>query len=326
MKRFLNSMFVGIMVFGSSYSWAMYQYTDEDLVIVDEITQESNITESDVNKYKLLFLGGFAPLTALGTSGYASFRAGKALYQNPDYITNVTGPLGKLVPEDYKLSESMQSMLTNKVLWAGVAAGGVMYGMYPVLYSRTKEGIVEKIKKFDKVCSKLAIANNSYFDVQQLEQNIDPSWHVGNPIAWCAALDNLVAQGGRAQRLLNQLRSWGVDVSAWTGRIAFYNRHLVHNKNLFADRCNQLITIRRKEYGEQLKIQGERSKVVGQHIKNVTTVWKTLKDITETGGKLIKFGYDNQAKIAAAIGGGVLYSKYNQWFGNNYCPNSDNNS
>lgn len=315
MKSFFNSIFAGMLIFCSSYSLAMYQYTDEDMVIVDEITQQSNITESDVTKYKLLFLGGLAPLTALGTSGYASYKAGQALYQNPEYIGRVTGPLGKWVSEDYKPSESMQSMLTNKVLWVGVAAGGVMYGMYPVLYSRTKEGIIEKIKKFDIVCNKLAIAQNSYFDIQQLEQSIDPSWHVGNPIAWCAALDNLVAQGGRAQRLLNQLRSWGVDVSAWTDRIAFYNRHLVHNKNLFAERCNQLITVRRNEYGQQLKMQGEQAKVTGQYIKNVTGVWSILKDITTSGAKAVKFGYENKEAIAAAIGGGFLYSKYNQWSG-----------
>ena len=312
MKRFLNSIFAGMLIFYSSYASAMYQYTDEDMVIVDEITQQSDITESDVAKYKLLFLGGFAPLTALGSSGYASYRAGRALYENPEYIAKVTGPLDKWVSEDYKPSESLQNILSNKILWAGVASGGVMYGMYPVLYSRTKEGIIEKLKKFDMVCKKLAIAKLAFNNVQQLEENIDPSWHVGNPIAWCAALDNLVAQGGRAQRLLNQLRNWGVDVSAWTERIAFYNRHLVHNKNLFADRCNQLITVRRKEYGEHLKMQGEEAKVAGQHIKNVTSVWSILKDITSSSAKAVKFGYENKEAIAAAVMGGYAYKYFDK--------------
>jgi len=315
MKRFLNSMFVGMMVFCSSYAWAMdsgIEYTSQDLSIVNAIKRQSNITQSDVDKYKLLFLGGFAPLTALGTSGYASFKAGQALYNNPDYITKVTGPLGKLVPEDYKPSESMQSMLTNKVLWAGVALGGVMYGMYPVLYSRTKEGILGKIQKFDNVCSRLSVANRSYASLDELQRNIPLSWSGKDEVAQYLALENLFQQGGYAIDLLGQVAHWGIDVSKWENRIATFNKNLMANKNLLQGDFDRLIRVRWDQQSGQLKIQDARAKVAGQHIKNVTTVWKTLKDITETGGKLIEFGYKNKEAIGLGIAGAYGYMKWNK--------------
>jgi len=311
-----------MMVMGlsfSSYSWSMYQ--PEDMAIVDEITQQSNITESDVNKYKLLFLRGFAPLAAIGSTGYAAFKAGQTFYSEPtgpELISKITGTIGQYVPADYQAyipSESTQAILKNNVLWAGVAAGGVALAMFPVLYSRTKEGIVSKIQKFDAMCHELPVATIRYPDVVQLEAAFDPSWRIGNPIAWCAVFDNLVAQGGRAQKLLNQMHGWGINVSDWQNNIDFYNKNLKHNSDLLAPQCNVLINNRRNERGSQIDLASRDAKLTSQRINNATKVFSFIKDIANTGVSILEFGEEHKGKIATGILGGMAVSKWDQWFG-----------
>jgi hypothetical protein len=323
MKRFLNTIFFGMMVFGSSYLWAMdsgIEYTSQDLSIVNAIKRQSNITQYDVDKYKLLFLGGFAPLTALGTSGYAAYRAGQKAYtvasNNPDMIKDAFA--STWMPsslKDYMPSESTQGWMTNKVLWAGVAAGGVMYGMYPVLYSRTKEGILGKIQKFDNVCSRLSVANRIYTSLDELQVNIPSSWSGKSEIAQYLALDNLFDQGGYAIDLLEQVAHWGIDVIKWQNRIADFNKNLMANKNLLQSDFDRLIRARWDQQSGQLKIQDARSKVTGQHIKNVTTVWKTLKDITTSSANAVTYVYKHKEPIVGTAVGAYLYSKYQGAFG-----------
>lgn len=316
MRHFLNSIVVGIVIFGGSHIFAMdsgIEYTPQDLSLVNAIKRQSNLTQSDVDKYKLLFLGGFASLTALSVPAYAAYKAGVKAYtvanNNPFIIRQAfTSTWMPTSAQDYMPSGSMQEWMTSRVLWSGIAAGGAFKLIFPVLYSRTKEGIFEKIKNFEKVCSALSVAKNSYKSLDELQRNIPSSWSGKTEVAQYLALENLFQQGGCAIDLLGQVEHWGINVAQWEKKIADFNMNLMANKNLLQINFDRLIKARWDQQGGQLKIQDARAKVAGQHIKNITTMWKTLQGAAE-------FGIKHKGAIGSTVAGAYLYSKYQGLFG-----------
>lgn len=313
MKHYINTFIAAICLVSGAYSFAV-DYTVADLSIVNFIKQKSDLTESDVNKYKLLFLGDLGGLSAYGATGYGAYVAGKAIYDLPSGIfTQYKLPfVGAAMPQ-------VPNWATNKYLWAGLSAGGVALAVFPTLYYRTQQGILEKVKKFAGLCSSISLAKQSYYSENDIRLEMNPLWAPRGVIAWCAALDNLIEQSNYAVQLLEQLESWGVNITSLAHTINQYHMHLAYNRNVLNYQLEMAMNQRalelRARRGEKLQdlvVSGAQAGVASMQINNVAKVWGLLKDITATSGKVLKYGYENKEAIGTAIAGTYLYNWWNK--------------
>jgi hypothetical protein len=300
-------------MFCNSFSWSMTR--PEDDLIVNSIKQVSDLTQSDVNKRKFLWLGGAAePITGLA-SLYGVATVGEAAAQaHDDYGQQVKNILkGEFLPAFMRLPGVVQNVAASKELWVSAGVAGVGYAAYKLLYPRVALGILANIKAFNGLCSQLGVCTKSYSNIDHLRQdsgflasqgaleNVD--WNTGTAIAIDNGLNNLLIQQRAAAALLKQLKS--TESQQLFGAITGYGQHLNHNKMVIQSAVNAEKAQRAREQSEYmagLRVESAQAGLTGQHIKNVQNVWKTLKDIAE-------FGVRHKEAIGGVIGGTYLYKK-----------------
>lgn len=225
MKRFLNSIFVGVLIVANSYSLAIY-YAPSDPVqkqaeqsLVESIKKQSNLTQYDVDKWKAWFLGQIAVMPALVVSTYGAALVG-------DAVGNIVwlGVGGNIVPEKYRFLVDLVGLIPAVATWKLV---------YPMLSSRTEVGVVGKIGRFEELCRSLSIAKVKEDNLGNLKFHIDDSWKNKSEIAWCLAVDNLIEQCGYAIDLCHQLKTQGI-YSDWMSTFYNFSENLKHNRALLA--------------------------------------------------------------------------------------------
>src|ERR1700722_5857402 len=95
MKNYIRMMLVvafiaGTHVFAAQNSIVSVSSGPNSLV--DAIKQYSDITESDVDKWKFLWLGEMSAIPGLAVGGYATVKAGQAAGDAVEYAQSITVP------------------------------------------------------------------------------------------------------------------------------------------------------------------------------------------------------------------------------------------
>jgi len=182
-----------------------------DYSLVNAIVAKSNITQADVDKFKLVWLGQAQNFAAAGIGAAAVYKGGTTAYQALDM-------LGSYGPSS-----------DNKFWWALAGAAGIGFGVYKTLYTRLETGILGQIKTYVDMCQNLDIYSYYYSagDLHLLgtsQQNfqgeqynsawmpINAAWLASN-IARKKGMDNLLEQGRAAIKLISQLEQTTVTKS-----------------------------------------------------------------------------------------------------------------
>ena len=109
---------------------------------MNAIKQYSNLTEADVNQYKLLWLGGLGTAGAFVLGAASTIGAGVGAYQQAGLVQGIT-------------FESTPSWMTNALVLAGLGSVGAGYVSYKLLYPRIRAGVLNKVQRFIDVCEAL---------------------------------------------------------------------------------------------------------------------------------------------------------------------------
>ena len=263
MKRYIHIALLALVAqCGLSnvvYSINIAPTTLGDDAIVSAIKQYSDLTEADLNQYKLLWLGRLGTYGSFLVGVASAVGAGVGSYQQAGTIQTVT-------------PERVPSWMTNPVVLAGLGSLGAGYMSYRTLYPRLRPGVLAKVQKFLDVCEainndtlqdpndnkKFTIVNYSFQNVFQLKKSYLPqSWLSASDIAVYNALANLEQQGQVAQALLAQI---GLEDDSEIKKkhtlIGNYTNNLSYNKNLYG----LFTTVQEKKNEQQYKQQEERKK------------------------------------------------------------------
>lgn len=215
-KHYIHALSI-IFLISSGLSLAMRQSysfnpvsgwyeTPKDYSIVNAIKTKSDLSQSDVDKFKLISLGRFQDVAAIGIGSYATYKGGTGAYQALDMLGQY-GPSGD-----------------NKFFWALAGAAGVGLGAYKFLYPRISAGVLQQVKTFINMCENLDVYNFRYERPEQLSylgtSNVnkhgkayDPAWRRINAawsdtnIARKKGIDNLLEQCRATIQLIAQLES-----------------------------------------------------------------------------------------------------------------------
>ncbi len=304
-------------------------YQAGDDFIVNSIKKVSDLTQADVDKWKLLWLSRAAEPVAALTGLYAVSTVGEAAAQaHTDYGNDVKNVLkGELLPQFMRLPGVVQSVASSKELWVGAGVAGVGYAAYKFLYPRVTLGIRNNVIAFNDLCSQLGICTKSYANIDQLKSDAgslasvamtDTSskgdmarknhvWSDGSAIAMQKGLINLKMQRYVAVQLLNQLEP-SAENQKLSAALNNYRAHLDNNERAIQPAIAAEKHKRTQEQGEYmagLRVQSAQAGLTSQYIKNTQNVWRTLKDIAEFGVR----HKEGIAKIGVAIGGTLVYKK-----------------
>ena len=170
--------------------------TEGEESIVNAIKEYSNITEADVNQYKLLKLGTLGTLGAFAAGAASTIWGGKKVYQ---YAETAKG----MVP-DFLKTDRIPAWMSHPLFLAGLGSSGAGLMSYKALYPRIREGVLDKVQSFIDVCQgiyadspsdskneRYSIVNYSFNDLQLLQRYLPISWPYGHDIATYNALYNL---------------------------------------------------------------------------------------------------------------------------------------
>ncbi len=310
-------------------------YALSDSAVVESIKAYSDLNQSDVDRWKLLWLGGLAEPTATAASAYGMYK----VYQEAQNITPSQQALDKLLRNEWYLSilgdrkpsERMQSWITSKRAWAGAGVVGAGVLAYKLLYPRIQAGILAKVKKYVALCGQLAVTQKMYLnDIvfrQALELPGNTVWTVSGPVAVGYGFQNLIEQGNIALLLIDQLISSGgsfdvEELNMLRSNVVVFRNNAHHNSKFIVADLEQekkRRAVERSEYGQELKIQGEEAQLAARKVKNVTQQWKLIKDIAGTAGAIVaaivpedlRKPFKKYGGPAALVVGG--YKAY-QWF------------
>lgn len=322
MKNNKNIFFAVMIGIGTLYH-SVYGLSDSS--VVDSIKAVSDLTQSDADRWKFLWLGGLAEPGALGASAYGMYKA----YYAGKSIAPSQNSLDKILTNEWYLtllggrqpSERLQSWVTSKGAWASAGALGAGVVAYKVLYPRVQAGLLKKIQNYVGLCSQLAVANNWYSNVQEYQHAIQQPgntvWAVSNSVAVDDGFANLIGQGKGALLLLDQLLSSPGSIApreldSLRQSVLVFVNNLNYNRQFIQSALRnekQRRASERTEYGKELDVQGKAAKIQGQHIKNVETQWRLLKDVVKTAKE---YGPSIAAGIAFITGWNWLTSPSTQ--------------
>ena len=235
----------GAQVYTYNPASAWYE-TPADYSIVNAIRSKSDLSQADVDKYKLLRLGSLQNVTAGSLGVAATYAAGTKTYEGLDM-------LGSYGPSS-----------DNKFWWALAGAAGIGFGVYKFLYPRIQAGVLNQITTFIDMCENLDVYNFSYSaaDLNKLgtsQTNVsgasyNPKWLMTNA-AWIAgarigdrkaiarkkALDNLLEQCTATIQLIAELRSVEspVDTNTLHNRATRIQSHLNNNNQVITHAAQQ---------------------------------------------------------------------------------------
>src|SRR5438128_12518356 len=92
MKRYVNGILIALLAHGASYAVESAYYTDpSDYSVVNDIARKSHLTQYDVEKWKLVWLGSLQKVTAATIGGYSAYKAGQGAYQLADMAMTKMG-------------------------------------------------------------------------------------------------------------------------------------------------------------------------------------------------------------------------------------------
>lgn len=301
MKNYIQMLVIIVVIVGSDFCGNVIFAAQPNPIVsvstgsnslVDAIKGYSDITEDDVDKWKLLWLGGLNALPALAIGTYSTVKAAE-----------VTGNVFKSIeardPSDWlkKRMLTLPDSLKEAAPWTAIAAIGAGLVSYKIFYPRIRLGVINKVQNFIDVCGRLTIAQ------QQINQ-VPVEWSTERPIAICKALNNLENQAAFAGVLLNQVGRNDPDVITMLPLVTRYHNNLLTNKNnqYFRNMCRGLIQIEEDERRRALRDRGENAAVAGMEIRNAKDIWKFTKDVVKTGRDVINWSIENNLLPLGMLG------------------------
>ena len=321
-------MLVVVTILSCSFS-ALRALSDD--AVVNSIKAYSDLTQSDADKLKLLWLGFLAEPTVMAASAYGIYRGGKAAQE---FTPAINEKLNKVFQSQIyssflnRPSETVQNLIKNKWTWAGIGAVGAGIAAYKLLYPRVQAGLVNKIQRYIELCQTLAVtqyhADSNSFN-KSLQQPGNTVWAISSFIAIDYGFNNLIKQADIALLLIDQLLKSGGNfevskVDQMRHDIIGIRTNLIHNQQFIKSGLDKQLQARareRFEYSKQLDIQSKEAGIEGQRVKNVTNQWRLLKDIGETAGSIIGAFFPEDVKPVvkeygpAAVLGVAAWKGYN---------------
>ena len=305
MKNKILFFIVGIMGISCHVTYSL-----SDDAVVDSIKAHSNLTQADVDRWKLLWMGGLAEPAAAMTSLYGMYKAynaSSAITPSKEALeANVfKSQIYGLIAGGYRPSETMQNFITSGWTWAGASVAGAGIVAYKILYPRVQAGLLEKIKDYVTLCERLAVTQSGYQSEHQfrnaLNQPGNTVWVVSSPVAQQEGFNNVIGQANIALLLIEQLapslpEDKLQEVATLRQKVITFKNNAQHNAQFIQGDLQHEQQVRaqqRTEYGKDLDIQRREVAISGRQIKNVTRQWDLLKDIGKTAkeyGPSILFG------------------------------------
>jgi hypothetical protein len=353
MKRYIYILLIALIAqCGLSnvvYAINIAPTTLGDDAIVNSIKQYSDLTEADVNQYKLLWLGQLGTYGSFIAGAVSTIGAGVGSYQKSGIVQNIT-------------PESVPSWVTNPVVLAGLGSLGAGYVSYKTLYPRMKAGVLDKVQGFIDVCEtikndtpgylndkkKFTVVDHAFKD-KQLTFNrpcddfnllkdfyLPRSWASASDIAVYNVLSNLKQQGDVAQALLAQIGVNDSEINQRHVEIGNYIICLSHNKQLY-EWCSLAVQQKKneKQYKEEQERRNRQEQLKEQRDIAEITDLKARADLQQQGANLAKvkatetyvnmltdtvknvwdglnYLYKNKEKIVyrGTILGGAMYGAY----------------
>lgn len=280
--------------------------------IVNAIKQYSDLTEADVNQYKLLWLGSLGTTGAFLAGAASTIGAGVKAYQQAGAVQAIT-------------PERVPSWMTNALVLAGLGSTGAGYMSYKLLYPRIREGVLSKVQKFIDVCETLYLDSPAdstgtiysivtynfglgyHNQLGMLQAYLPTHWPVNDGVAVYNALDNLAKQGQRAQALLNQIRTSDDELNNMKEVVKTYSANLSANAKLYEPMINAEYR-KRRAAAELAGIEAGTSLMKAKTIETYgTMVTSTVKN----AWKGLNFLYENKQYVMGAAASIGLMSAYN---------------
>jgi len=271
--------------------------TEGENSIVDAVKYYSNITESDVSKYKLLALGSVGTFGAFVLGAASTVGAGVKVYQKAGIVQGVT-------------PERVPGWMTNALVLAGLGSTGAGYVSYKMLYPRIREGVLDKVQSFIDVCQgihedspadttsiKYSIVNWSFNNLQLFQSYLPCSWPEGDDVATYNALYNLAQQARRAQLLLNQIGSDEDEIIQKRNLIKFYSTNLLNNTKLYAS----IISTENQKKREAAELAGIEAGTSLIRAKTIETYGSMLTSTIKNMRDTFNYLYDHKGTITTAL-------------------------
>jgi|GEM_PF-5434434 len=296
MKKGKNLFFMIVIVVSATFVKNIYCLSDD--AVVDSIKAYSNLTQADVDRWKLLWLGSAAGPTATIAGLYGMYKG----YQVGKYFTPSQERLKTIFEHDiylkiirgYRPSQTLQDLATSNWTWAGASMIGAGVAAYKILRPRVQEGLLEKIKDYVALCERLAVTQRGYANEQQfknaLNQPGNTVWVVSGAFAQKYGIENLIEQANVALLLIDQLEPSIADelkteLANLRLKVVGFKQNAENNIKFIENdvrREQQLRAEKRSEYGKELDIQGKEVGVAVKRVKTLKNQWELLKDIGKT--------------------------------------------
>ncbi len=312
MKRYIHiallALFAQCGLSNVVYSMNIAPVTVGPDSIVNAIKQYSDLTEADVNQYKLLWLGSLGTAGAFVLGAASTIGAGVGAYQQAGLVQGIT-------------FESTPSWMKNALVLAGLGSVGTGYVSYKLLYPRIRAGVLNKVQRFIDVCEALygdspaditgtvysvVTYNFEYRNLSMLRSYLPKHWPAGDDVAVYNALDNLAKQGRLAQALLNQIRTSDDEVNAMKEVVKTYSDNLSANLKLY----EPMIDVAYRKKREAAELAGIEVGTTLMKAKTIETYGTMVTSTFNNAWKGLNFLYENQQYIMGAVGSIGLISAY----------------
>src|SRR5579862_3547754 len=251
MKRYIQIALIALVA-QCGLSNVVYGMDNKDpYSLVNEIKQYSDLTDVDVNQYKLLWLRSLGTAGAFLAGAASTIGAGVKAYQQSGIVQSVT-------------PEQVPSWMTNPVVLAGLGSLGAGYVSYRILYPRIRAGVLNKVQKFIDVCKELeedspygfdhgvakrfSVVNRKFSNFSEVKEYLPQSWSAIDNIAVYNALTNLLEQAIIAKNLLKQIGTNDFEIQEKSRLIEGYIQALSKNKDFYEPEIEQ-----RKQKKQQKK-------------------------------------------------------------------------
>ena len=217
---------------------------DQDAIMTN-IQEKSNVTQSDVNRWKFFWLKQAAMPLGTGLGLYGLYQAGKFGYSVPtayeQHITNAFKSLN--IPAIF--ANNLESLAKSKFLWAVVGVYGANKIFNNLLWPRLPSYSFDKVESFLNLCRHLQFANTQCNSVQDFVRAIpDRSWCVNGVDPLRRAFDNLIEQADAAYALLEQLKNSKFksieELSSMQTEVMSIKNNIAHNKMFITQESVQL--------------------------------------------------------------------------------------
>ena len=296
----------------------------EDYSIVNAIKQKSNLTQDEVDKFKLVALGRFQEPAAALAGTYAVYKTSSKAYD----LGRKTEGIPKGIFLELYFGGGILGLLSDKRFWAIAGAAGIGYGAYKVLYPRMEKGILDQVKMFIDICENLDIYNydysgQNYIYLSQIGTigrkpnyglaynsvglQVNAAWTNASNIARQKGIDNLLFQAGIANQLLSQIENTP-DVQELRNQINVIIKHLNNNKptiDYFAQQEMQermrshTIQIQGAQQTAQLDLTRQQSSALWYG--KISLAVTTLSNFWDKSLKTLVYINDNKTQIAGGM-------------------------